>query len=195
MKIRRVELKGRMKISFFAPVLCVFLMFLVVISSPILLHVEKDLRALGLILGISSAFLFWWSNRELEYTLIQTTQSPECNYDRILVLTEEFRWSIRTQTPGKFIQAIPPMHPYDTNGELVTVEFEGSNVYVNSISDPRSIFAAIHPQNRVNVEILSEALCAPNPPLKSDPACIASRSLSTFCYPGSVQRLGAGGAG
>ena len=32
----------------------------------------------------------------------------------------------------------------------------------------------------------------PNPPLKSDPACIAFRSLSTFCYLGSARRLGAG---
>ena len=35
----------------------------------------------------------------------------------------------------------------------------------------------------------------PNPPLHSGPACIASRSLSTSCYLGFVQRLGAGGAG
>ena len=32
----------------------------------------------------------------------------------------------------------------------------------------------------------------PNPPLNSDPACIASRSLSAFRYLGSVHRLGAG---
>jgi len=32
----------------------------------------------------------------------------------------------------------------------------------------------------------------PNPPLKSDPACIAFRSLSTSRYPGSAHRLGAG---
>jgi len=35
----------------------------------------------------------------------------------------------------------------------------------------------------------------PNPPLNSDPACIAFRSLSAFRYPGSAQSLGAGGAG
>ncbi len=35
----------------------------------------------------------------------------------------------------------------------------------------------------------------PNPPLKSDPACRAFRSLSTFRFLGFVQRLGAGGAG
>jgi len=32
----------------------------------------------------------------------------------------------------------------------------------------------------------------PNPPLKSDPACIAFHSLSTSRYPGSARRLGAG---
>jgi len=32
----------------------------------------------------------------------------------------------------------------------------------------------------------------PNPPLKSDPACIAFRSLSAFRYLGFVLRLGAG---
>ena len=32
----------------------------------------------------------------------------------------------------------------------------------------------------------------PNPPLKSDPACIAFRSLSTYRYLGSAHRLGAG---
>ena len=31
-----------------------------------------------------------------------------------------------------------------------------------------------------------------NPALKSDPACIAFRSLSTFRYLGSAHRLGAG---
>ena len=35
----------------------------------------------------------------------------------------------------------------------------------------------------------------PNPPLNSDPACIAFRSLSCFRYLGFVQRLGAGVAG
>ena len=35
----------------------------------------------------------------------------------------------------------------------------------------------------------------PNLALKSDPACIAFRSLSAFRYPGFAQRLGAGGAG
>src|ERR1035438_7650817 len=35
-------------------------------------------------------------------------------------------------------------------------------------------------------------LGVPNPPLKSDPACIAFRSLSTSRYPGSARRLGAG---
>jgi hypothetical protein len=33
---------------------------------------------------------------------------------------------------------------------------------------------------------------APNPPLKSDPACIALPSLSAFRYLGSAHRLGAG---
>jgi hypothetical protein len=35
----------------------------------------------------------------------------------------------------------------------------------------------------------------PNPPLNSDPACIAFRSLSTSRFLGSAHRLGAGGAG
>jgi len=34
----------------------------------------------------------------------------------------------------------------------------------------------------------------PNPPLKSDPACIAFRNLSAFRYLGSAHRLGAGAA-
>ena len=36
---------------------------------------------------------------------------------------------------------------------------------------------------------------APNRWLNSDPACIVFRSLSTSCYLGFVQRIGAGGAG
>jgi hypothetical protein len=35
----------------------------------------------------------------------------------------------------------------------------------------------------------------PNPPLNSDPAYIAYRSLSSSRFLGSVHRLGAGGAG
>ena len=35
----------------------------------------------------------------------------------------------------------------------------------------------------------------PNPPLNSDPACIAFRSISTSRYLGFAQRLGSGGAG
>ena len=35
----------------------------------------------------------------------------------------------------------------------------------------------------------------PNLPLNSDPACIAFRSLSSPCFLGFVQRLGAGVAG
>ena len=34
----------------------------------------------------------------------------------------------------------------------------------------------------------------PNPPLKSDPACIAFRSLSCHVFLGFAHRLGAGGA-
>jgi hypothetical protein len=37
-------------------------------------------------------------------------------------------------------------------------------------------------------------LVQPNPPLKSDPACITFRSLSAFRYLGSARRLGAGAA-
>jgi len=37
-----------------------------------------------------------------------------------------------------------------------------------------------------------ESTPAPNPSLKSDPACISSRSLSLSCYLGSAHRLGAG---
>jgi hypothetical protein len=36
--------------------------------------------------------------------------------------------------------------------------------------------------------------CGPNLSLKSDPACIAFRPLSTSRYLGFVRRLGAGGA-
>ena len=39
------------------------------------------------------------------------------------------------------------------------------------------------------------SLESPNLSLKSDPACIAFRSLSTSRYLGFVQRLGAGVAG
>jgi hypothetical protein len=35
----------------------------------------------------------------------------------------------------------------------------------------------------------------PNPPLNSDPACIAFRSLSASRFLGSAHRLSAGGAG
>ena len=35
----------------------------------------------------------------------------------------------------------------------------------------------------------------PNPQLNSDPACIASRSLSSPCFLGSAHCLGAGAAG
>jgi len=34
----------------------------------------------------------------------------------------------------------------------------------------------------------------PNPPLKSDPACVVFRSFSCSVFLGFVQRLGAGGA-
>ncbi len=42
------------------------------------------------------------------------------------------------------------------------------------------------------INLLNRTATMPNPPLKSDPACIAFRSLSAFCYLGSARRLGAG---
>ena len=45
------------------------------------------------------------------------------------------------------------------------------------------------------VSYQSSSRQTPNHPLNSDPACIAFRSLSVFRFLGSVQRLGAGGAG
>ena len=40
-----------------------------------------------------------------------------------------------------------------------------------------------------------ECSSLPKLAFNTDPACIAFRSLSAFRYPGSAQRLGAGGAG
>ena len=47
---------------------------------------------------------------------------------------------------------------------------------------------------RLTLRIPISAHMRPNPPLKSDPACIAFRSLSTSRFLGSAQRFGAGGA-
>jgi hypothetical protein len=51
---------------------------------------------------------------------------------------------------------------------------------------------AVHVQYNIVCFYLYKLTVAPNLSLKSDPACIAFRSLSTFRYLGSVRRLGAG---
>jgi len=47
-------------------------------------------------------------------------------------------------------------------------------------------------RNQQKGEFLDSPRGRPNLSLKSDPACIAFRSLSTFGCPGSAHRLGAG---
>ncbi|GLH73711.1 hypothetical protein GETHLI_22130 [Geothrix limicola] len=66
-------------------------------------------------------------------------------------------------------------------------------ITANSIMSPKLSFKHWNgPIRRYNPKMNSEARS--NLSLKSDPACIAFRSLSIFRYLGSVRRLGAGGA-
>ena len=54
---------------------------------------------------------------------------------------------------------------------------------------------SLFPSNLVSPAIFNKRTSqAPNLSLKSDPACISFRSLSTFRYLGSAHRLGAGAA-
>jgi hypothetical protein len=50
------------------------------------------------------------------------------------------------------------------------------------------------PTSKPEISISRLVIEHPNPPLKSDPACIAFRSVSTFRYLGSAHRPGAGAA-
>jgi len=59
---------------------------------------------------------------------------------------------------------------------------------------PYSALLAVKPFMLVGVSVLVGSH-SPNPPLNSDPACIAFRSLSAFRFLGSAQRFGAGVAG
>ena len=57
----------------------------------------------------------------------------------------------------------------------------------------KSAWSGSHGPSQLNNK--SVVWLGPNPPLNSGPACIVFRSFSTSRYLGSVQRLGAGGAG
>ena len=60
---------------------------------------------------------------------------------------------------------------------------------------PKKSTSLVVAQAKASLPALAKVEITPNPPLNSDPACIAFRSLSTSRYLGFVQRFGAGGAG
>ena len=77
-----------------------------------------------------------------------------------------------------------PLHSVPRDGpiSLITL-FNASTVVKSSNFSLKPIVGLVVPGHH-----------RPNPPLNSDPACIAFRSFSSSRFLGSVQRLGAGGA-
>ncbi len=99
--------------------------------------------------GLLAIIAYRGQKRALRFRLFHTSHSAEQNYDLIVQLCMKRDWSIRHRHHSQFIQATVPGFPWSW-GELVTVRFSGTDIYVNSICDP-----ARHPslvgRNRSNI--------------------------------------------
>jgi len=172
MNYDHVELYGFAKFTHFMPMGFALLFPVMGISLPIISPGGKDLTLFWLI-GIPAAGLvYWWLKRLLRYQAVHTLQGAESNYQAVLALAKELNWNIRIARPNEFIQASVKGFPKTLRswGELVSIAFQGGDVYVNSICDPNKHSSlTAYGRNNENVEIVKRAVVRPNPSFNSDP--------------------------
>ncbi|WP_257307588.1 hypothetical protein [Geothrix campi] len=113
----------------------------------------------------------------------------------LYVWTED-RWWVKPEDRWWINSSISIKHNYYGTDCLAEYTFMTSRGYINGNILGHKNKIIITKNNRISMFLYQHSSYpAPNPPLNSDPACIVPRSLSTSRFLGSVQRLGAGGAG
>jgi ABC-type multidrug transport system fused ATPase/permease subunit len=156
---QRLKLSGLAKFNYFTPVIFVASLPLIGLAVQIFSPGKNDLTLLILIPIPLAAFLYWYLNRTLRYQLIRTTHSAEENFHAVVSLAHRENWKIKVKRTG-FIRAKVGGFPKTMSwGEQVSVQFDGNDVYVNSICDPdERPSISSYGQNAENVESVVRAV-------------------------------------
>ena len=158
----RLKLSGMAKFTYFSPLIFVGSLPIIGLFVQLFGQGKSDLTLLIIIPMPLVAFLYWFQNRSLRYQRIHTTHSAEENFHSVVSLAHRENWKIKTKRTSEFIQAKVQGFPKTLSwGEQVSVQFDGNDVYVNSICDPdeRSSISSFG-QNTENVESVVKAISA-----------------------------------
>jgi hypothetical protein len=92
----------------------------------------------GVAISATLALFLWFAQRRrLRYTVFQTSDGAAENYRRVLDVAVSNDWTICDDRKNELIAArIKAPWTALTWGELVTVEFSGSQVCINVVGDP-----------------------------------------------------------
>ncbi len=134
---RSLKLRGMAKFNYFWPLILVASFPFIGLAVQFFSPGKNDLTLPILIPIPIAALLYWHLNRSLRYRMVRTNHSAEENFHSVVSLAHRQNWKIKTKRASSFIQAKVGGFPKTMSwGEQVSVQFNGFDVYVNSICDP-----------------------------------------------------------
>ncbi|MDB5987470.1 MAG: hypothetical protein JWR16_2523 [Nevskia sp.] len=164
----RLQLHGFDRVVYFAPTLfvaylaslCALLTLLallfVTLPNPAAL-VGAGLFGLIVTLGLC-ALLYHAQQRELRYVSLPTVSDAERNYQIVLQAAQAAGWLVARKLPAQLIE-VRIAGSFLTLGELLVARFDGNDVRVAAISDPRVGYSMTGRERcRQHVELLRLAL-------------------------------------
>jgi len=148
----RLKLVGLDRAKYFAPVaICIYLAALCValIITSAFVENMRDVIAItaagifGLLLsGSLGAAILRVQLRELRYVRVMTRSDADENFLAVSRLAQSSGWHITSEVPGRCLEA-RTAGSILTEGEIVAVQFRGSEVLVASICDPGVGFSLV----------------------------------------------------
>jgi hypothetical protein len=148
----RMKLAGLERVKYFAPVaICVYLAALCVglIITSAFVENMRDVIAItaagifGLLLsGSLGAAILRLQLRELSYVRVQTQSNADENFQAVIRLAQSSGWQITSEVPNRCLEA-RTSGSILTEGEIVAVKFNGSDVLVACICDPGVGFSLV----------------------------------------------------
>jgi len=150
MKAERLELRGLDRARYFMPtVICVYLFMLcsiLVITSAFLVNPQNAVAVaaaglFGLLLSGGLGCIFWRAQRrDLQYTRVTTPADAAAGYAAVRATMVAAGWRIVRDEPKCRLDAQASALLLN-EGERITVQFHGHEVWVASICDPRVGFS------------------------------------------------------
>jgi hypothetical protein len=112
--------------------------------------------------GLVAYGFAWIKWRRLRFTVFQTADDAVGNYEKVMGVIEAQGWLISDKREGEMIAARVRARWSDfTWGELVTVQFLGSQVAINCVGDPyagRSGSRTDEARTKAEMDLLTRAL-------------------------------------